>query len=131
MAQIFAYIKHMCLASHARLICSIFISATLALPGCSGVLETYPSSIRSIADKAELSISPGDSRNEVRSILGEPLILVDSPGLEVYRLDGRDTDLHLMGPIPLLAPIPGDDVTLIAMVLYDKHESVRKVAMDV
>ena len=114
------------------LICAISCYAFILISGCTGfVIGTNASSVREITDRAKLAISPGDHRSEVHNILGEPIIDINKLGIEVYRSDGRDIDLYLTVPIPLLVPMPGDDVTLIVLARYDKNDLVKRIKMDV
>ena len=57
--------------------------------GCAtGVLRE--TSVRSLPREIEANISIGNTRQEVRSLLGKPFIDVRSLGLEANRRTGRD-----------------------------------------
>jgi len=105
----------------ARLILSGFV---FVLSGClAGVWHETES--RHLED----TLSIGDTRQKVRSVLGEPLLDARSLGLEVYRKTGRDLDyVMVIWPIPV--PSPGEKVIGYVLVDYDEHDVVRKFTAD-
>ena len=100
----------------------------IVLAGC-GTVKTYPSKARKLPDTVGEKLSVGDTRQKVRSLLGEPLIDNKSLGLEVYRLTGRDTNVDLapLFPIPLPSPYK---VTAGALILYDEADKIKDIAVD-
>lgn len=106
-------------------ICAGFI---FALTGCvEGVLRK--SEVRDIQSKTEVELSIGDTRQKVRSILGEPLVDGKDLGIEVYRKTGMDIDfIWAFYPIPV--PLPGDQVIGYALITYDADNVVTGIAAD-
>jgi len=77
--------------------------------------------------EAERKLSPGDTRQQVRSLLGHPLIDSQRLGVEVYQLTGRDTDV-LWGPPYIPIPFPGNKVRAVMLVVYDDRNIVKDIA---
>jgi hypothetical protein len=105
----------------AGLILSGFV---FVLSGCaSGILHETESR------HLEAKLSIGDTRQQVRSVLGEPLLDARSLGLEVYRKPGRDID-YFMPFVPIPFPAPGMKVIGYMLVDYDEHDVVSEFAAD-
>jgi hypothetical protein len=97
-----------------------------ALFGC-GIITTRPADTRTLVVEVGESLSIGDSRTRVRSMLGTPLIEATSIGVEVYRRSGRDTDISAL-PLPI--PVPGQVVISNVLITYDEHDLVKEIARD-
>jgi len=107
----------------AGLISSGFV---FVVSGC-GVIKTYPSDVRNLPFEVTAKLSQGDTLQDVRSVLGKPLIDSRSLGLEVYQQTGRDIDIELPSvPIPL--PVPGKEVIVIVLVTYNEQDLVKEIA---
>ena len=104
----------------AGLIISGFV---IGLFGC-GAIGFTESRVRDLPDEVNVKLSIGDTREKVRSILGEPLIDARSIGLEVYRRTGSDLDYYWIIYLPIF--LPGEKVTVVVLVVYD-HEDVVKI----
>jgi hypothetical protein len=79
--------------------------------------------------RLEAKLSIGDTRQKVRSVLGEPLLDARSLGLEVYRKTGRDLEYFMViWPIPW--PLPGEKVIGYVLVNYDEHDVVSEFEAD-
>ena len=101
----------------------------MVLAGC-GTVKTYPSKARELPDTVGTKLSVGDTRQKVRTLLGVPLIVNKSLGLEVYRLTGRDIDVDMvLLPIPIPTPSPYK-VTAGALILYDEEDKIKDMAVD-
>lgn len=101
----------------------------IVLAGC-GTVKTYPSKARELPDTVGTKLSVGDTRQKVRTLLGEPLIVNKSLGLEVYRLTARDIDVDMvLLPIPIPSPSPYK-VTAGALILYDEVDKIKDIAVD-
>ena len=99
-----------------------------ALSGCFNVGTLHETRVRSEAAEVATQLSPGDTRQKVRSVLGEPLIDARDWRLEVYKKQGTDIDWGLYGtPIPV--PVPGNQFILDVMVVYDKYDVVTEIAV--
>jgi len=106
----------------------IYFGFVFVLSGC-GTISTYPTDVRNTPDDVRAKLSIGDTRQKVRSILGDPLIDARSHGVEAYLRTGRDLDIALAGILPL--PVPGKKVTLGALVVYDDQEKIKYREVDV
>jgi hypothetical protein len=95
----------------------IFCVYVFVLPGCSEIW--YESPVRVLPDEVKAKLSIGDTREKVRSLLGDPLIDERNHGVEVYRQTGRDLDV--VG----LIPVPGKKTTVDVLVVYDEHDMVK------
>ena len=106
-------------------ICAGFI---FTLIGCGGGI-LRKSEVRDIQGKTQVELSIGDTRQKVRSILGEPLVDGNDPSIEVYRKTGMDIDfIWAVYPIPV--PLPGDQVIGYALITYDADNLVTGIAAD-
>lgn len=103
----------------ARFVYSGFI---VILSGC-GSLYTVETEVRNLPCEVEVELTRGDKRQEVHSLLGEPLIEAQRLGVEVYRDDGRDTEYLF----PFI-PVPGARVSGITLLTYDDNEIVKELA---
>lgn len=99
-----------------------------ALSGCFNVGALHETRVRSEAAEVATQLSPGDTRQKVRSVLGEPLIDARDWRLELYQKQGTDIDWGLYGtPIPV--PVPGNQFILDVMVVYDESDLVTEVVL--
>ena len=106
-------------------ICAGFI---FTLIGCGGGI-LRKSEVRDIQGKTQVELSIGDTRQKVRSILGEPFVDGNDPSIEVYRKTGMDIDfIWAVYPIPV--PLPGDQVIGYALITYDADNLVTGIAAD-
>lgn len=105
------------------LVCTVSV---FMLSGCGNLGPIRDASVRSKPAEIQLKLSPGDTRQEVRTLLGQPLIDSRRLGLEMYRLTGTDLDIHLFYFVPV--PLPGKDVTVRVLVVYDDHDIVKDIA---
>lgn len=99
------------------------------LSGC-GTYKTIPTQVRNLPCEVKFKLSRGDTRQNVRSVLGKPLIDARSHGLEVYRQTGRDIDIDLPG-VPIPMPSPGTKVIVIVLVAYDDQDLVKEIATEI
>jgi hypothetical protein len=110
-------------------IAGLFLSGLIiVLAGC-GTVKTYPSKARELPDTIGTKLSVGDTRQKVHSLLGEPLIVNKSLGLEVYRLSGRDINIDLIIYLPIPLPSPYK-VIASALILYDEADQIKEIAVD-
>jgi outer membrane protein assembly factor BamE (lipoprotein component of BamABCDE complex) len=110
-----------------RLVGIILSGLVFVLAGC-GTISTHPSKARKLTYDATIKLSLGDTRQEVRSLLGEPLIDAKGHRLEVYRFTGRDTNIDLT-PFPL--PLPSSEkLTTAAIFIYDEENKIKNMAVD-
>lgn len=111
-----------------RVIAGLIISGfVFALSGCiggEGVLRQSP--IWVFYDEVNANLSRGDTRQKVRSILGDPLLDAQDYRLEVYRKAGRDID-YMWALVPIPIPLPGDKAELIVLVVYDEDDVVKEI----
>jgi len=105
----------------------ILIGIVFVLAGC-GTVYTHPSKVRSLLDEVRATILIGDTRDEVRTLLGKPFIDGKDQRLEVYRFSGRDIYIDLT-PFPL--PVPSDKVWVGVLVIYDENEKVKELDVDI
>lgn len=106
----------------------IYSGFVFTLSGC--VLPTQPTDVRNLPDEVREKLSIGDTRQKVRSVLGDPLIDAQSLGVEVYSQSGRDY-LRIV-PLSIPLPLPSDNkVSSFTLVTYDKNEIVKDIATDV
>lgn len=111
------------------LIAGLLLSGLIiVLAGC-GTVKTYPSEARELPDTVGTKLSVGDTRQKVRTLLGKPLIVNESLGLEVYRVTGRDTEIDLIIYLPIPSPSPYK-VTASALILYDEADKIKDMAVD-
>ena len=81
-------------------------------------------------EEVKARLSKGDSRQKVRSILGDPLVDARDYGVEVYRKAGRDIDfIWALVPIPI--PEPGEKAVVFVLVVYDEDDVVKEIATSV
>ena len=104
------------------------IASILAVNGC-GAVKVYPTEVRGLAYEVlqEKTISPGDTREKVRSVLGTPLIEASGHPVEVYRKTGRDLEIVLPG-VPIPTPWPGEKVFAFVLVVFDSNQIVTDLA---
>lgn len=76
-------------------------------------MHVLPTQVRSMSDEVKVKLSRGDSRQRVRSVLGDPLVDARSHGVEVYRKSGRDLP-YFWAILPAPLPWPGRKVTAVA-----------------
>lgn len=105
----------------------IYLVLNLYLTGCGAIVKTYPTEVRNIPLEVEAKLSLGDSRQDVRSVLGNPLIYEKSHRIEVYQHAGRDINFVLPN-IPIPVPELGEKVIVITMVAYDDQGLVKEIA---
>lgn len=105
----------------------IFSGCVFIVSGC-GTVYTSPTDVRNVPDLVSAKLSIGDSRQKVRSILGDPLVDAQSHGVEVYRLSGRDLNIFL-APIPV--PFPGEKATVGVLIVYDESDKIKDIAEDI
>lgn len=110
------------------LISSVFVFALSGCYGGEGVLRRSP--IWVFYDEVNASLSRGDTRQKVRSILGDPLVDARGYRIEAYRKAGRDID-YTWALIPIYIPHPGDKAELIVLVVYDEDDVVMEIATSV
>ena len=116
---------------NARFIRSIIgtlvcVVSVFVLNGCADVIGSHRTQVRDMPAKIEHKLSPGDTRQKVRALLGQPLIDSRRLGVEVYQLTGRDLDIILFAILP--APVPGTKVIVTVLVVYDHHDIVKNIA---
>jgi hypothetical protein len=116
-----------------RLVLTAILFAALAclLSACGGVLYEHRTDVPDLPDKVVSTLATGDTREKVRSMLGEPLVDAPALGLEVYRKSGRDFGVAWI--IAPWVPVPawGDKAVVVIMVLYDEHQAVTEIASTV
>jgi hypothetical protein len=114
-----------------RVIAGLFFSGFIfALSGCIPVQVTQ-TEVRDLPDEVRVKLSRGDTRQKVRSVLGDPLIDVRNIGVEVYLQSGRDIYMDIVFVLLRLpVPFPGDKFSVITLVVYDENEVVRDIAAD-
>lgn len=101
----------------------IYISFVFVLFGCVGSVPIHLTEVRNLPDEVRTKLSIADTRQKVRSILGDPLVDAQSLGVEVYRIAGRDIDIPwAIYPVPL--PVPGEKVVGFVLVVYDGNDAV-------
>lgn len=111
----------------AAWICYEFI---VALSGCAaGHSVWYRTEIRDLPDQLETKLTVGDTREEVRHLLGNPLLDARNLEVELYRKSGRDMDYDWAWVIyvPVVFPDPGQKVIAFIMVAYDEHDVVKEI----
>ena len=100
----------------------------LALSGCVGVFPIVETDDQKPGE-ARVNPSRGDTRQKVHSILGDPLIEVQSIGVEIYIQSGRVKDIetiHLVPhPIPIVMPHPWKEGSIYTLVVYDEYDAVK------
>jgi len=112
----------------AGLISSAFV---FVLYGCitgEGLLRESP--VWDFPDEVEASLSKGDTRQKVRSILGDPLVDARSYRIEVYRKAGRDIR-YIWATIPIPIPVPGEKAVVFVLVVYDEGDVIKEIATSV
>ena len=109
----------------------IFSGFVLALSGCVGVGPIVETEAQKPGE-ARVKPSRGDTRQKVRSILGDPLIEVQSIGVEVYIQSGRVKDLEMIYvPYPILIrPHPWREGSVYTLVVYDDYDVVKDIATE-
>ena len=99
------------------------------LSGCAEEVVLRESPIWDFPDEVKASLSKGDTRGKVRSILGDPLVEARRYRLEVYRKAGTDIRGVWVLPIPIALPMPGgDEGKVIVLVVYDEDDVVKVIA---
>ena len=97
------------------------------LSGCAEEVVLRESPIWDFPDEVRASLSRGDTRQKVRSTLGDPLVDARRYRVEVYRKSGRD--INYAWPYPSISIlIPGDEATVIVLVVYDEDDVVKEIA---
>lgn len=107
----------------AGLILCVFV---FVLSGCGQI--TQETELRNLSDEVKAKISIGDTRQKVRSVLGNPLVDAQSLGVEVYRLSSRDL-IIVLAVYPI--PFPGEKVTGAVIVVYDENDKVKEIDADI
>jgi outer membrane protein assembly factor BamE (lipoprotein component of BamABCDE complex) len=98
------------------------------LAGC-GMATVHESEVWKIPDEVRTKLSVGDTRNEVRTLLGEPSIDARNLGLEAYLFKGRNVFIPwVIYPAPL--PLPGAEATAGVLILYDEDDKIKDIAVD-
>ena len=107
-------------------ICTVFIFALASCVGRESGNIGRTSIIRTpVSDMpviVKTKLSPGDKREKVRSILGDPLIGATDFDLEVYRHDGTDTYVYLF-----FLPNFGVRYYVVTLVVYDDNDVVKEI----
>ena len=103
---------------------SIIAGFFVALSGC-GYGVWHKTTVRNVPEEVNATISIGDTRQKVRSLIGDPLIDARDIGVEVYRNAGRDVDV-ILAIVPI--PVPGDKAVVFILVVYDEDDVVKVIA---
>ena len=100
---------------------------TCFLSACGGTLYERETDLPEYLSKTN-SISIGETRQKVRSVLGEPLLDLKTLKLEVYRKSGRD--IAVLWVFLPWVPVPtwGDKDVAVVLVLYDEQGKIREVS---
>ena len=113
---------------HSITVGALVITSILAVNGC-GPVKVYPTEVRGLAYEVlqEKTISPGDTREKVRSVLGTPFIQASGHPVEVYQQTGRDFQIVLPG-VPIPVPGWGKKVFAFVLVAFDSNQIVTDLA---
>lgn len=117
-------------SSYKKLIAAqiVVVVCLSIMVGC-GVYHVVPTEVRNLPCEIRQSLSPGDTRTKVHSVLGSPFIYVPRHPVEVFRHTGRDIEIHLPG-VPIPTPLPGEKVVVFVLVAYDSNQRVVELAAD-
>jgi hypothetical protein len=99
-------------------------SFIIILSSCAPI-ATFPTGLRDFPEEVESGLSPGDTRDKVYSVLGEPLIDASSLGIQVYQHSASDIQFDLFLPF---IPHGLSRVHVFSLVAYDDNELVKEVA---
>jgi len=109
---------------------AILLAVLACLLSACGVHYAHRTHVRELPDEVATTLTAGDSREKVRSILGEPLVDARALGLEVYRKSGRDFDVAWWFVPWAVFPVWGGEVVVFALALYDEDGRLKEMAAD-
>jgi len=96
----------------------IAFGLVFVLSSCVAI-KVKDADIRHLPGELKATLSRGDTRQKVRSVLGEPLVYSQSLGVEVYQASGEDLYFPLRVDYPVHAA---------TLVTYDDNELVEELA---
>lgn len=109
----------------------ILSGLVLTLSGCGYAVIPITETEAQKPGEARVMPSRGDTRQEVRSMLGVPLIDEQSLGVEVYLQSGHVMDIEVLIIIYPI-PIPGywEEASVYTLVVYDEHDVVKDITTE-